>query len=483
MDLSWSFWVALALLIAYIVLLLGEICRLVLENRNPVRTLAWIVVLVTLPFIGIFLFYSLGLSYRKQKIFNRKGLGDLKWLHYMSEDQRDLLKKQKILKGRRLATERKLITLLLNNSKALLTTNNCVSVYNNGINSFEAIFKALEGAKRFIHLEFYIVEDGELASRLLTLLCAKLSQGVEVRFIYDDVGSWRLSDNFVEKLREAGAKIYPFLPLRIHRKKANYRNHRKIVVVDGDVAFMGGVNIADRYIYGSEIGRWRDTLLQVEGEAVMALHIIFLIDWYFVSRELLLNRERYIPLVSSGGNSMAQVIASGPDSDWDSICQAYVAMVSMAESHVYISTPYFMPGDVMLHALKSAAMSGVEVRLMVPVATDSFLTNWCSRSFIEELLMAGVRVFMFKPGINHSKVVSVDGRIAAVGSANVDVRSLEQNFEVSMILYDKDVVEVVESDFNDDILLCKEVNLEEWMKRGRMEQVKESISRLFTPIL
>lgn len=483
MELDWSFWVAIALGIAYLVILTGEICRLILDNRNPVHTLAWLVVLVTMPFIGIFLFYSLGLNYRKRKIFSRKGLGDLKWLNYMSEDQRDLLKKQKILKGRRLATERKLMTLLLNNNKALLTANNTIAVYNNGVNSFEAIFSAIERATSFVHLEFYIVEEGELATRLFALLLSKLKQGVEVRFIYDDVGSWRLSADFVEQLRVAGAKMYPFLPLRIHRKKANYRNHRKIVVVDGDVAFMGGVNIADRYIYGSSIGRWRDTLLKIEGEAIASLQVIFMIDWYFVSQEVLLDRAHYFPSIPCEGETMAQIVSSGPDSEWDSIRQAYVAMVNMAENHVYISTPYFMPGDVMLNALKSAAMCGVDVRLMLPFNSDSFLTNWCSRSYIEELLIAGVRVFLFKPGINHSKVVSMDGRIAAVGSANMDLRSLEQNFEVSMIVYDRDVVEVIESDYADDISLSNEIKLEEWLKRPKMMQVKESVSRLFAPLL
>lgn len=483
MDLNWSFWVALALLVAYIILLLGEISRLILENRNPVRTLAWIVVLITLPFIGIFLFYHLGLDYRKKKIFNLKSMYDMRWLQYMSEDQRELLKKQKILKGRRMATERKLMTLLLNNNKALLTLNNRMEVYNNGVDSFMSIFKAISSARNFIHLEFYIVEEGELASRLHSLLLAKLREGVEVRFIYDDVGSWSLSQNYVETLKKAGAEIYPFLPLMIHRKKANYRNHRKIVVVDGEMAFMGGVNVADRYVAGSNIGLWRDTLIRVEGEAVTSLQIIFLIDWLFVSGEMLINRDFYMPLPQASGDSMAQVVASGPDSDWDSIHQAYVALVNMAEEYVYISTPYFMPGDVMLNALKSAAMSGVDVRLMLPAKSDTFITYWCSRSFVEELLNAHVKVFFFKPGINHSKVISVDGKLAAVGSANMDLRSLEQNFEVSMIIYDKQVVQVIEQDFIDDLTLCSEISLEKWSSRKRMDQVKESFCRLFTPIL
>ena len=483
MNFDVSFWVAVILFVAYVVLLLGEVSRLVLDNRNPVRTLAWIVVLVMLPFIGIVLFYWLGVNYRKRKMFSVKGLGDLRWLQFISEDQQELLKKHKILEGEGFASARKLMTLLLNNNKALLTTHNKIEVYNSGDVSFEAIFKAIASARNFIHLEFYIVEDGELLGRLLALLRAKLREGVEVRFIYDDFGSWRLSDNFINELRSDGAEIFPFLPLRVHRKKANYRNHRKIVVVDGVVAFMGGVNVADRYVKGSVIGRWRDTLIRVQGEAVTALQIIFLVDWYFVSKQALLDRDYYMPVADSCGESMAQVVASGPDSDWDSIRQAYVAMVNMAERYVYISTPYFVPGDVMLNALKSAAMSGVDTRIMLPAKSDSFLSYWCSCSFIEELLQAGVRIFFFKPGINHSKVVSVDGKIAAVGSANVDLRSLEQNFEVSMIIYDSCVVEVVESDYVDDLMLCSEVTLDEWRVRPRLNQIKESVSRLFSPIL
>ena len=288
---DWSAWGILILSLAYVVLLVGEMCRLVLENRNPVRTLAWLIVLVTLPFIGIFLFYHIGLNYRKRKIFNKKGLGDQKWLQDLSIYQRKSVSKHKILQNSSYVSERKLMTLLLNNSKALITSDNSIRIFSSGNDAFDAIFSAVSHARRFIHMEFYIVEEGELAGKLKELLCRKAAEGVEVRFIYDDVGSWNLSKNYINELRQNGVKIYPFLPLKIHRRKANYRNHRKIVVVDGEIAFMGGVNIADRYVYGSDLGRWRDTLLQIHGESVSSLQMIFLTDWYFVSQESLFQHE------------------------------------------------------------------------------------------------------------------------------------------------------------------------------------------------
>ncbi len=483
METSWSYYLVVVLTVAYILLLVGEICRLILENRNPVRTWAWIVVIIALPFIGIFLFYHIGLNYRKRKMFSRKGLTDLRWLELMSEDQRELLMSHKILKEGVSSSERKLITLLLRNSKSLLTTHNDIEIFNNGQDAFEAIFDAIQRAEHFIHLEFYIVEDGELAKRLKFALLAKLKEGVEVRFIYDAFGSRKLPDAYFSEMREAGAEIYPFLPIRVARRKSNYRNHRKIVVVDGVSAFLGGVNVADRYIYGSEIGAWRDTLLKVGGEAVTSIQLIYLVDWYFVSQQVLFNERNYFPPPAPSSSTLAQVIASGPDSDWDSIRQAYMTMISMAEEHVYISTPYFMPGDVMINAIKCAAMGGVDVRLLLPYRSDSRLTYWCSRSYITELLTAGVRLYLYKPGINHSKVISIDGRVAAIGSANVDLRSLEQNFEVSMIIYDKGVVERVERDFEKDLEVSEEISLESWNKRKYSEQIRESICRLFAPLL
>lgn len=483
---SWLQIIIYVFIALYFLTVASIVFNVILENRNPVRTLAWILVLVMVPLIGFIFYLYFGVNYRKVKMFSMKGLGDMKWLQYMSEDQKQLIKKSEFLKKRETVEVRKLMTLLLNNSKALLTRYNRVEVLNNGDATFPALFAALESAQKFIHLEYYIIDDGQLATQLKEILLRKSAEGVEVRIIYDDVGCWSLSKEFIHDLRKAGVQIYPFLPVRFHHlaNKANYRNHRKIAVVDGVVGFVGGLNIADRYLDGvPDIGIWRDTHLRVEGEVVTSLQVVFLIDWYFVRQELLLDKDEYLPYVQAEGNVVVQTVTSGPDSDWASIQQSYFTLINMAKRYVFISTPYFMPGETTLNALKTAAMSGVDVRILLPHKSDSWLTHWCTRSFVEELLLAGVKIYWYQKGINHSKVIIVDGTVASVGTANMDLRSFEQNFEVSLIIYDRGVVKELANYFLQDLRVSTEGAIQRWKFRPKRERVCESVARLFSPLL
>lgn len=483
---SWAAIITYVLIVLYLLTIITVTWNVVLENRNPVRTLAWIVVLLMVPFLGIILYLYFGVNYRKIKMFSMKELGDMKWLQYMSEDQKQRVRKSEYLKKEDMEEVRRLMTLLLNNSKALLTRYNKVEILNNGAETFPAIFTAIARARKYIHLEYYIVEKGELTTRLKNLLIEKAKVGVEVRMIYDDVGSWSLPKDFIREMRHAGIQIYPFLPVRFHKimSKANYRNHRKIVVIDGETAFVGGLNFADRYIKGIPgIGIWRDTHLRVKGEAVTTLQIVFLIDWYFVRQELLLDKGEYLPYKKEDGNVLIQTVSSGPDSDWASIQQAYFTLVNIAKKYVFISTPYFMPGETTLNSLKTSAMSGVEVRILLPYKSDSQLTYWCTRSYIEELLEAGVRVYWYKKGINHSKLIVVDGLVASVGTANMDVRSFEQNFEVNLIIYDRTVARNLATFFVEDIKDSEEISIHRWKFRPKREKMRESVARLFAPLL
>ena len=355
----------------------------------------------------------------------------------------------------------------------------------NGEETFQALFQALEDARKFIHLEYYIIAEGRLTARLKDILLRKAREGVEIRIIYDDVGSWSLSKEFIREVRKAGIQIYPFLPVRFHfANKANYRNHRKIAVIDGKTGFVGGLNIADRYVDGlPHIGIWRDTHLKVEGEAVTSLQVVFLIDWYFVRQELLLNKNEYLPYIQSDSHVLVQTVASGPDSDWASIQQTYFTLINMAKRYVFISTPYFMPGETTLNSLKTAAMSGVDVRLLLPHKSDSRLTHWCTRSYVQELLEAGVKIYWYRKGINHSKVIIVDGQVASVGTANMDLRSFEQNFEVSLIIYDREVVKELATDFIKDLQDSTNEVIQKWKFRSKKEQLYESVARLFAPLL
>ena len=468
----------------YILTIIFVVYNVIMENRNPIKTLAWIIIIITIPILGFVFYANLGINYRKKKMFSRKGIGDIKWLQYMNEKNRQFVKKSTLLKHEKLSDVRKLITLLLNNSKAMLTLHNQVDILNNGSETFPAIFDSLGNAKKYIHIEYYIIEEGNLANKLKDLLISKVKEGVKVRFIYDDVGSWSLSKTFVRELRDAGVAIYAFSPVKFWHFKTNYRNHRKIIVVDGEVAFVGGLNFADRYLYGVEgLGIWRDIHLKVGGGAVTSLEIIFLIDWYFVCQELLLDKENYLPHKKNDSNVAIQTVASGPDSDWASIQQAYFSMIHMAKKNVYISTPYFMPGETTLNALKTAAMSGVEVKILLPRKSDSLLTYWCTRSYVTELLEAGVEIYWYKKGFNHSKVILIDDLVASVGTANMDVRSFEQNFEVNLIIYDNIVVKKLTDTINNDLKNSSIQTLNDWILRKKKAKIKESMARLFAPLL
>jgi cardiolipin synthase len=483
---DWGVVTKYTLIFLYIATVTGIAFKIVLENRNPVRTLAWMLVLILLPLAGIVLYFYFGTNFRKVKMFSMKELGDFKWLQYMSEDQKQRIKKAEFLKKEDMETTRRLMTLLLNNSKALLSRHNSLEVLNNGEETFSAIFRAISKARRYIHLEYYIIEEGELGDRLKNVLIRKASEGVEVRLIYDDVGCWRLSKKFISEMRQAGIQVYPFLPVRfpLFTGKVNYRNHRKVIVIDGETGFLGGLNFADRYLHGLPgIGMWRDTHLKIKGEAINSLHFVFLTDWYFACRELLLDKEEYLPARRVDGNTVVQVVSSGPDSDWTSIQQAYFTLINMATKYVFISTPYFMPGETTVNCMKTAAMSGVDVRLMIPYKSDSALTYWCTRSYVEELLVAGVRVFHYKKGFNHSKVIVTDGLISSVGTANMDLRSFEQNFELNLIIYDRNVSKKLATDFLVDLDASEEINIHHWKFRSKKEKIKESVARLFAPLL
>lgn len=471
--------------VIYTLTIVFTLIVVILENRSPQKTISWILVLILLPVIGLISYLVFGQSYRKQKMFSLKGLGDLKWLQILSQDQKGKLEKSKFLKNERIHEKKNVMTLLLNNSKALLTGQNRVKILNDGEETFTEIYKSLRKAKEHIHLEYYIIEDGELASELHEILLERAIAGVEIRIIYDGVGSWKLSQDYIDSLRKVGVKIHAFLPVRfpVLTSRINYRNHRKIIIIDGKTAFVGGLNFADRYKNGiPSIGIWRDTHLKIVGEAASSLQIVFLIDWYFVRQEVLLD-EKYRPNFKVKERCLLQIVSSGADSDWASILQAYFSAIASAKQNVYISSPYFMPNGSILMALKTAAMSGIDVRVLIPKKSDSAMTFYGTLSYIGELLEAGVKIYFYKKGFNHSKIMMVDGVISTVGTANMDIRSFEQNFEVNALVYDETVTMELRERFIEDLEQSDEIDLETWRKRPKGQKIKESLARIFTPLL
>jgi cardiolipin synthase len=458
---------------------------IILENRNPVKTISWILVLVLLPFAGIVIYLFFGQEYRKTKMFSRKGLKNLEKLRNLTLEQLDNLPNNHFQISDRLYSKKRLMNLLLANSNAILTSNNTVQVLRNGAETFPEIFRMIEQAKHHVHLEYYIVENDTIGNYLRELLIRKAQEGVEVRFIYDDVGSWELKRKWLRTMSDAGVKVDCFMRVRFPMltSRVNYRNHRKILVVDGETAFTGGLNFADRYQDGVKgIGPWRDTHLKVTGGAATALQIIFMADWFFVSKEIL-RGEKYFKPFETGEGKLVQITASGPDSDWENIGQAYFSAIASASAYVYLSSPYLMPPADIMTALKTSALGGIDVRIIVPGLSDAITAKWGTNSYIEELVEAGVKIFFYKAGFIHSKVIVVDGVFSSVGTANLDFRSLETNFEVNAMIYDEEIAGVLTSQFLEDQEKSDAVVLSEWYNRPRINKIKESFARILSPML
>ncbi|MDR2467017.1 MAG: cardiolipin synthase [Prevotellaceae bacterium] len=472
-----------------IVLLISAVMIRNHTKRDPLRTMMWVIVLYFLPIIGLILYFFFGQNYRKTKIFNKKTLRDLKYIDRLTKRQVHLLHKKEIFEDYNSKQDvRNIMTLLLNNSKALVSRHNRIETYHTGDATFSAVKTALRSAKSHIHMESYIIEDDLIGNEIKDILVRKALDGIDVRVIYDDVGSWHLSSRYTRDIVRAGGKILPFMKVRFpfFSSKLNYRNHRKILVIDGKVAFMGGINIADRYIDGGKYGYWADTHMKIEGESVESLQIIFMVDWYFVSREILLKRcEKYFPAHPAvSDETLVQIVTSGPDSDWASIMQAYFFIINGAKKHIYISTPYFTPNESILTALKTKSLSGVDVRLMLPSRSDSRLVYLSTLSYLSELMEAGIKVYLYTKGFNHSKFITVDGHLSAVGSANIDMRSFEHNFEVTSIIYDERITRQLEKSFQIDIQNnSKPVNPEKWNSRPARKNILEGCARLLTPLL
>lgn len=456
-----------------------------LESKNPSKTISWLLILFIIPIVGFILYIFLGQNIRKKYKFRKKRYDDFQPMSDNVDLQKKLIEDLNIFEDSRSNVRNRLICLLLKNSDSPFTINNKVEVLTNGEATFKSIIEELKKATDHIHLEYFIIRNDNISNEIKRILIEKAQNGVEVRLIYDSVGCWRLGRDYVKQLKNAGVQVHQFFPvfMPVLSRELNYRNHRKIIVVDGKVGFLGGLNIGDEYLgYDPKLGFWRDTHLRIEGEGVYSLQNIFLMDWRFVSKAQI-SSSKYYPKLKYYGEELIQITSSGPDSDWKSIMQAYFTMISNAEERVWITTPYLVPGESINTALMVAALSGVDVRIIIPDKPDHFLVYWASRGNVEDLLKAGVKVYSYVEGFIHSKVLLVDGVAATVGSANLDIRSLEINFEVNSFIYDEDVIKRLEYDFEKDLENSKEILLEEYSKRSIFKKIKESIGILFSPLV
>lgn len=468
----------------YAVTVIVILLLIVSENRSPIKSISWILIVALIPVFGVIFYFLFGQTYRKKIIISRRAHLFQKRVKMLSEYQLKALQKIKPGEVDPILSEKKdLMALLLRNDDAFLSRNHNVKLLKNGSETFAELKSALRSAKHHIHLEFYIIQFDKIGCEIFEILKEKAQNGVEVRVIYDSVGSYPLSRRKRKKYRKAGIQLKSFqkVVFPILSSKVNYRNHRKIVIVDGKIGFTGGLNIADRYIE-NEKKYWRDTFVRIDGKSTSALQSVFMNDWYYISKQILYN-EIYFYDDEADKNNLTQIISSGPDSNWHAISQFYFSAITSSRKSVFIATPYFIPNDEIAFALKAAALRGIDVRVLIPSRSDSLISHWSGQSYVNEMLEAGVKIYRYTKGFLHSKILLSDDIVCSIGTANLDYRSLETNFEVCAVFYDKRIANEVAQEFKDDFTNSELLTFKNWQKRGWQKKLIASFARLFAPLM
>jgi cardiolipin synthase len=457
------------------------------ERRDATSSWAWLLVLFFIPLLGFLLYLLFGQNLSRYHMFqweDRKKLGIEKLLGEQLEQIRN---NTFIFKHRTAKDNKQLIYMHLMNNDAVLTDDNHLDVFTDGKEKFDTLLEDIEHAKNHIHLQYYILKNDQLGKRLVEALTKKAKQGVKVRVLYDDLGSRGLRPSFFSKLRAAEGEVEVFFPskLRLINLRLNYRNHRKLVIIDGEIGYVGGFNVGDEYLgLDPSFGYWRDTHLRIQGPAVHAIQTRFILDWNQATEKRNISyTQEHFPEPSLMGDSSLQIVTSGPDSEWEQIKNGYIKMISTAKKAIFIQTPYFIPDASLLDALKIACLSGVDVKLMIPNKPDHPFVYWATMSYVGEMLSSGARVYIYDNGFIHAKTIVVDHEISSVGTANIDVRSFKLNFEVNAFIYDTKIAKKLNDVFQEDVALSRELTLEAYHQRARSIRFKESISRLLSPIL
>lgn len=459
-----------------------------LERKNPTSTWSWLLVLTFIPIGGFFLYLIFGRKLSRKKLFtwdNKSKLGVMKAV----ENQLQLLQENSYPIPENYQRHKDLFYLHLRNNDAILTQSNEVDVFNDGVSKFSALLRDIESATDHIHILYYIIRNDNLGKKIGDALMKKAEAGVKVRFLYDDMGSRRLSKKFIRNLKRAGVEVEAFFPPLIPHLnfKINYRNHRKLVIIDGEIGYIGGFNIGDEYLGESrKFGYWRDTHLRVVGEAVRNLQTRFILDWNQAAKKtenhIVQYESRYYKAKPVGNVGM-QIVSSGPDSEWEQIKNGYIKMIMEAEDYVYIQTPYFIPDESLADVVRIAILSGVDVRIMIPNKPDHPFVYWATYSYAGSMLEAGAKVYVYENGFLHAKTIMVDGKLASVGTANIDVRSFRLNFEVNAFLYNEKITAELVEHFKQDMENSRLLTKESYKNRSIWIRSKESIARLISPIL
>ena len=461
--------------------LLAALSLIFIERKEPTTTWAWLLILIALPGIGFILYLLLGQNLSRQKIFREKKIAD-KIKRYKLRSEAELPNFNNEVNE----NYEDLILMNYNHSGAIYTVGNEVQTYINGEDKFRELFNDIREAKSFIHIQYYIFRYDDLGKALIRELKEKIKDGVEVRLLIDGMGSKRITKKIINEIESYGIKVAIFFPgiLPHINIRINYRNHRKIVVIDGKIGYVGGFNIGNEYVNrGKKFKFWRDTHIRVKGEAVNELNKRFILDWDYAADENIGNMSMYFPKQKEYGNIGMQIISSGPDHMEEYIKNSYMKIINNAKNYVYIQTPYLVPDSPMLEAIKISALSGVDVRIIVPGEPDHFFMEWMLSANIGLLIEYGVKIYRYGKGFIHSKTIIADGEVCSIGTANLDIRSFKLNFEVNALIYSEEFAKKQEEIFLDDQKSSRLLKKEVYDRRSRSLRIKESLIRLLAPIL
>ena len=469
----------------YFVLILSVIVVILMENRNPLKAVSWMMILVLLPAVGLVLYVLLGRDNRRKRLMSKHSY------ERIIEGATPEIPKENSTNGNLPGEYLPVSSLIRLQTGIPVMEADSIVPYLSGREKFEALKRDILAARDHIHLEYYILSDDELGGEIASLLIRKAQERVRVRVIYDYVGSWETSQSFMRKLRKCGVEVYPFLPVIFPflTSKVNYRNHRKVVVIDGHIGYVGGMNISDKYVVGDELGIWRDTHVRITGPAVNQLQSSFIADWYVASRRILPHKLYYNAELEAAVSHDAhreipmQIFQTGPTGPWRTLMQVLCLAIYNAEESLWIQTPYFLPNEPLNKAIIGAALRGIDVRIILPEKSDTFGVKYASSSYIGDLLEAGVSVYSYKGGFLHAKVLTIDGTMTMLGSANMDFRSLEHNFEINCCVYDSEFTRRINTGMEKDFDECELLVLRRWRKRPFFRRLWESVMRLFSPLL
>lgn len=476
-------WTAILLwtgIFAYVCFVIWAVYRTILnyDNCNPIRTIGWILAFIFLPVIGFIAYTIVGRNLNKKRTYFRK-LHEAIKMHGKPMFQCEDAEENEVIKNNE--EMRRLVSTL---SHQPLFSGNKVDLYPSATKKFKALFADMEKAKDHIHILYYTIAADKIGSQFRDIIMRKHKEGVKIRILYDDIGCNQTPKSYFKEMQDAGVDVAVFSPAVFPKmmKSVNYRNHKKIVVIDGEIAYTGGINVKDEYIKGVEWGIWKDFHLRVEGPGAQGFQSVFLKDWFYEANEYI-NESRYYPLTKNAGDISLQIITAEPIDEFANIMQGMAAAIMRAKKSVYIESPYFVPNETIMNAIQIASMSGVDVRMVMPEKSDNMKVQYASNSYVQQILISDVKVYRYQAGFIHSKLIVIDDELTIAGSSNMDIRSFELNFETNIFIYSKETAkaakEIIWRDMNESTL----IDPKEWNNRKTKDKFVDAFFRLFSPLL